>query len=120
MFATNLKYLPRLSHLYLNKREGTFPSQIHLKSQIHLNYSVIVPCFSSPSQKENLLKTISIHARWTFSIRIPSQILLKSPSSDNLLKTISTHTRCTFSIRIPSQVLLKWSICSTSQIHLRF
>ena len=72
------------------KREGTFPSQIHLKSQIHLNYSVIVPRFSSPSQKENLLKTISLHTGWTFSIRIPSQI----------------H--------------LKWSICSTSQSHLRF
>ena len=62
----------------MKKWEGTFPSQIHLKSQIHLNYSVIVLRFSSPSQKENLLKTISIHVRWTFSIRIPSQILLKS------------------------------------------
>jgi hypothetical protein len=29
-----------------------------------------VPTFSSPSQKENLLKTISIHTRWTFSIKL--------------------------------------------------
>ena len=100
------------------------PSQIHLRfktekpSQIHLKCEKGYILKSTSS--DNLLKTISRHTRWTFSIRIPSQILLKSPSSDNLLKTISRHTRWTFSIRIPSQLILKWSMCSTSQSHLRF
>ena len=111
-------------------REGIFPSQIHLKSRIHLRFNtekpsqILLKCekgyILKSTSSDNLLKTISIHTRWTFSIRIPSQILLKSPSSDNLLKTISRHTRWTFSIRIPSQLILKWSMCSTSQSHLRF
>ena len=36
-----------------NLREGTFPSQMLLPSQIHLYYSLIFPYFSSPSPQED-------------------------------------------------------------------
>ena len=74
--------------------------------------------FSNPSQilrQRNLLSSFSNVKRSTFS-NLPYKITFSKPS------------RWTFSIRIPSQLLLKWSICSTSvetfsdssQIHLRF
>ena len=48
-------------------------------------------------------------------LKCEKEYILKSSLSDNLLKTFLTHSRWTFSIRIPSQLLLKWSICSTSE-----
>jgi len=56
---------PTLRSLKVIKFDTSSYGRVHFllrsisPSQIHLNYSVIVPCFSSPSQKENLLNAFS-------------------------------------------------------------
>ena len=101
-------------------------------SQIHLNYSVIVPCFSSPSQKENLLNAFSnqnVGKYSTFSngntFSAPSQMEYMFYISRNLLRFFSMEIPSQlllkfFSIDIPSQFLLKWSKCSTSVLRISY
>ena len=67
--------------------------------------------FFSPSQIHLRLKT---EKPSQVLLKCEKVCILKSPKLDNLLKTFLTHTWWTFSIRIPSQLLLKWSICSCS------
>ena len=86
--------------------EGTFPSQIHLKSQIHLNYSVIVPCFSSPSQKENLLNAFSNQNVGKYST-FSNGNTFSAPSQMEYMFYISRNLLRFFSMEIPSQLLLK-------------
>ena len=88
------------------------PFQISNPSQLFCNSSTLLKSFSKrktfskpshyiqggPSQSEYLLRSISngvyvllLKAILDFNTEKPSQIHLKSLSSDNLLKTISTH-----------------------------
>ena len=82
-------------------------------SQIHLNYSVIVPCFSSPSQKENLLNAFSNQNVGKYST-FSNGNTFSAPSQMEYMFYISRNLLRFFSMEIPSQLLLKWSICFTS------
>ena len=99
--------------------EGTFPSQILLPSQIHLNYSVIVPCFSSPSQKENLLNAFSNQNVGKYST-FSNGNTFSAPSQMEYMFYISRNLLRFFSMEIPSQLLLKWSTCSTSVLMISY
>ena len=81
----------------------------------------------SDLRQRNLLRSISNVKRGTF-LNPPHQITFSKPSQDiqggpsqseYLLRSFSNLPhQITFSK--PSQLILKWSMCSTSQSHLRF
>ena len=75
-------------------------------SQIHLNYSVIVPCFSSPSQKENLLNAFSNQNVGKYST-FSNGNTFSAPSQMEYMFYISRNLLRFFSMEIPSQLLLK-------------
>ena len=88
-------------------------------SQIHLNYSVIVPCFSSPSQKENLLNAFSNQNVGKYST-FSNGNTFSAPSQMEYMFYISRNLLRFFSMEIPSQLLLKWSTCSTSVLMISY
>ena len=115
---TVLHHSSRLNCLLMEKFVGKI-GRVHFllryfsPSQIHLNYSVICPCFSSPSQKENLLNAFSNQNVGKYST-FSNGKTFSAPSQMEYMFYISRNLLRFFSMKIPSQLLLKWSICSTS------
>ena len=109
-------------HFFLNR---LFFGRVHFllrsisPSQIHLNYSVIVPCFSSPSQKENLLNAFSNQNVGKYST-FSNGNTFSAPSQMEYMFYISRNLLRFFSMEIPSQLLLKWSTCSTSVLMISY
>ena len=104
---------------------GSYYGRVHFllrsisPSQIHLNYSVIVPCFSSPSQKENLLNAFSNQNVGKYST-FSNGNTFSAPSQMEYMFYIRRNLLRFFSMEIPSQLLLKWSTCSTSVLMISY
>ena len=117
-FTTYLCVIKKPYEPYLNGRVHFLLRSIS-PSQIHLNYSVIVPCFSSPSQKENLLNAFSNQNVGKYST-FSNGNTFSAPSQMEYMFYISRNLLRFFSMEIPSQLLLKWSTCSTSVLMISY
>ena len=102
------------NHFHSKRQPRTILGRVHFllryfsPSQIHLNYSVICPCFSIPSQKENLLNAFSNQNVGKYST-FSNGKTFSAPSQMEYMFYISRNLLRFFSMEIPSQLLLKWS-----------